>query len=78
MNENVNCEIVFENELPIYKHHLVKNKSITVKKIRSALVDLLPVPDFPFMNPEKFQLELTHQHNPFLLMRKAIHTPRDK
>jgi len=78
MNKNVNCEIVLENELPIHKHKLVKNKLITAKKIRSALVDMLSVPDFPYMNPEKFQLEFTYQHNRFVLIRKAIHAPRDR
>ena len=78
LKEDINCEITYENEFPAQNHQLVSHNCITVKILRQTLLENFPIPFFPYMNHEKFQLDYDHQHNPFVLIRKAIHAPRDK
>ncbi len=77
---DVNYEITYEHEFPFTSFSLVSRNMVSVKNIRKTLLDLAPTQDFPYKNESKFNLpELAdNQHNPFMLIRKFIHTPRDR
>ena len=77
-NNLIDSEVTYENEFPSQNLQLVSHNFVTVKTIRNTFVESLADPPHPYMNEEKFQLINVNKVNPFLLIRKFIHTPRDK
>ncbi len=60
---------------------LVSNHIIKVKGLRELLLERLPKFDLPYLNFDKFEIPLERVNddkNPFLLLRKALHSTRDK
>ena len=76
--EHINDEITYENEFPSCQFQLIDSKQISVKNIRNTLVETLRIYPHPFMDYEKFQLENLVNNNPFIINRKANHSPRDR
>ena len=76
--ENVNSEITYDNEFPSINLKLVNHKYLTVKSIRKTLCESLPNSPHPYTYYNKFQLTNVNNINPFILLRKNYHTPRDR
>ena len=75
IDSGVTYEIVF----PTHKGKTIVTKKISVKSIRTLLRDNMPKLQLPYDNETKFELTLNNlQHNPFLLVRNALHCPRDR
>ncbi len=75
--DEVNSEVTYEEVFPI-NNKLIKHSKVTVKLLRQSLTNMIEVPLAPFLVQGKFHLDDLPNHNPFLLIRKAIHAPRDK
>ena len=59
---------------------MISHEQLTVKSVRSTLIESLVDTPHPYTNFNKFQLQLDNVNNinPFLQIRKYIHMPRDK
>jgi len=75
---DINQDITFENEFPVTKLNMCNPKKVTVKIIRSTILESVKLAPKAFLNNQKFELGLVPNHNPFTLLRKAIHPPRDR
>ena len=76
--DDLNQDITYEAEFPSTNLTLCHSEQITVKLIRKTLVETINVAPYPYLNHEKFQLDNVEHNEPFVLLRKAIHTPRDR
>jgi len=76
--EDVDGDLTYENEFPILGVGLQKKQGLTVKILRRVITDMLLTPPQPYLTNPKFELtNPAQQKNPFLLLRKALHSPRD-
>jgi len=75
---DIDSDISYEQEFPSQNLTLIPHNSITVKSLRLTLGENVPVPFHPYENTSKFQLTNPENLNPFLTIRKFIHTPRDR
>jgi len=75
---DVNPEINYEFEFPSCNGNLTPHSKLSVKKIREGLQEGVSIPPHPYLNYNKFQLENITDINPFKLLRKVLHAPRDR
>jgi len=74
----VNSEISYENEFPMQNLTLVQHKVLTVKNLRKTFCESIVIEPYPYKNYNKFQLDESSTHNPFIHIRKYCHAPRDR
>ncbi len=76
----VNSEITYNGSYFANKWQLFNTAAITVKSLRTVLLHKPENMVFPFQIHEKFELLNVDRedNNPFLLVRRALHAPRDK
>ena len=78
--DKLDGELTFEHQFPSYKYYMTPLKNISVKGLRVIQRESLPLLPMPYLNAAKFELNNIYQleHNPFILIRSALHAPRDK
>ena len=76
--EDINTDITYEHEFPSINLQVISHDQVTVKSIRKTLIEFLDTPPHPYTNFQKFQLLNVNNGNPFTIIRKSIHMPRDK
>ena len=75
---NYESDLTYDNEFPTRDLQLCRHELITVKNLRYALNEMAIVPPHPYTDFQKFQLLNVNNVNPFKIVRKFIHMPRDK
>ncbi len=78
--EEINSNFTYAENMFNSKWQKIPSQRVTVKDLRIILKDRSQTVVQPYDNYDKFglNLDLPHNNNPFMLVRKALHTPRDK
>jgi len=78
--DDLDSSITYDTTFPDNNLQLIDHNFVTVKKIRSLIQSLQTNQVKPYLNANKFELDdfNSDDHNPYLLLRKALHTPRDR
>lgn len=77
--DDVNSDISYENEFPLLNSSLTNYQAITVKNLRKTFMELVEPPPQPYLTKSSFEFDgPVPEHNPYLILRKAIRTPRDR
>jgi len=76
--EQVDPEIDYEETFPFQNFQLINTNTLTVKMLRKTLLEVISEPTHPYKDSNKFQLVNINNTNPFLLIRKFLHSPRDR
>jgi len=74
----VDCDITYEFSVPIVNFKLIDVNSISVKLIRQTLLENLKVHPPSYLDEGKYGANLDCTHNPFVLLRRTIHPPKDR
>jgi hypothetical protein len=74
----VDCDITYEFSVPIVNFKLIDVNSISVKLIRQTLLENLKVHPPTYLDEGKYGANLDCTHNPFVLLRRTIHPPKDR
>ena len=78
--EDIDASLTYSNMYLAGKWQLIDNSKITVKSLREILSVKSSGYVKPYLNQAKFELSNLneYEHNPFLLVRQAMHAPRDR
>jgi hypothetical protein len=71
-------DITYEEEFPTQNLQLIGHSHVTVKNLRATLIESVVNDPYPYTNAQKYELLNFPCNNPFSMVRKHFHMPRDR